>query len=167
MKKGFRYALFATAVLLFASCSATKYVPEGSYCWTRCAYRRTTGKSSLQALSMYVRQNPNAKWFSLIKTQLYVYNWSGRDSARWINRTLRRIGDAPVIYKEEETKRSGEEMKKAVQNMGYFYCQDTISSLPIRFFVQNPYTSSSDSTVISVSPGNVIPPSTVRLAPVI
>ena len=31
MKKGFRYALFATAVLLFASCSATKYVPEGSY----------------------------------------------------------------------------------------------------------------------------------------
>ena len=31
MKKGFRYALFATAVLLLASCSATKYVPEGSY----------------------------------------------------------------------------------------------------------------------------------------
>ena len=25
-------------------------------------------------LSMYIRQNPNAKWFSLIKTQLYVYN---------------------------------------------------------------------------------------------
>ena len=31
MKKGFRYALFATAILLLASCSATKYVPEGSY----------------------------------------------------------------------------------------------------------------------------------------
>lgn len=28
MKKGFRYALFATAILLLASCSATKYVPE-------------------------------------------------------------------------------------------------------------------------------------------
>ena len=25
---------------------------------------------------MYIRQNPNAKWFSLIKTQLYVYNLS-------------------------------------------------------------------------------------------
>ena len=68
---------------------------------------------------MYVRQNPNAKWFSLIKTQLYVYNWSGRDSTRWINRTLRRMGDAPVIYKAEETERSGEEMTKAIQNMGY------------------------------------------------
>ena len=52
-------------------------------------------------LSIYLRQNPNSKWFSLIKTQLYVYNWSGRDSARWINRTLRKMGDAPVIYSEE------------------------------------------------------------------
>ena len=42
-----------------------------------------------------------------------------RDSTRWINRTLRRLGDAPVIYSEEETERSREEMTKAVQNMGY------------------------------------------------
>ena len=68
---------------------------------------------------MYIRQNPNAKWFSLIKTQLYVYNWSGRDSTRWINRTLRKLGDAPVIYSEEETNRTREEITKAVQNMGY------------------------------------------------
>ena len=119
MKKGFRYALFATAVLLFASCSATKYVPEGSYLLDEVRIQTDNREIKPSGLSMYVRQNPNAKWFSLIKTQLYVYNWSGRDSARWINRTLRRIGDAPVIYKEEETKRSGEEMKKAVQNMGY------------------------------------------------
>lgn len=66
---------------------------------------------------MYIRQNPNAKWFSLIKTQLYVYNWSGRDSTRWINRTLRKLGDAPVIYSEEETNRTREEITKAVQNM--------------------------------------------------
>lgn len=119
MKKGFRYALFATAVLLLASCSATKYVPEGSYLLDEVRIQTDNREIKPSGLSMYVRQNPNAKWFSLIKTQLYVYNWSGRDSARWINRTLRRIGDAPVIYKEEETKRSGEEMKKAVQNMGY------------------------------------------------
>ena len=68
---------------------------------------------------MYIRQNPNAKWFSLIKTQLYVYNWSGRDSTRWINRTLRKLGDAPVIYSEEETNRTREEITKAVQNMLY------------------------------------------------
>lgn len=119
MKKGFRYALLATAVLLLASCSATKYVPEGSYLLDEVRIQTDNKEIKPSSLSMYVRQNPNAKWFSLIKTQLYVYNWSGRDSARWINRTLRRMGDAPVIYKEEETKRSSEEMTKAIQNMGY------------------------------------------------
>ena len=119
MKKGFRYALFATAILLLASCSATKYVPEGSYLLDEVRIQTDNKDIKPSSLSMYVRQNPNAKWFSLIKTQLYVYNWSGRDSTRWINRTLRRMGDAPVIYKAEETERSGEEMTKAIQNMGY------------------------------------------------
>ena len=102
MKKGFRYALFATAILLLASCSATKYVPEGSYLLDEVRIQTDNREIKPSSLSMYVRQNPNSKWFSLIKTQLYVYNWSGRDSASWINRTLRRMGDAPVIYKEEE-----------------------------------------------------------------
>ena len=118
MKKGFRYALLATAILLLASCSATKYVPEGSYLLDEVRIQTDNKEIKPSSLSMYVRQNPNAKWFSLIKTQLYVYNWSGRDSTRWINRTLRRMGDAPVIYKAEETERSGEEMTKAIQNMG-------------------------------------------------
>lgn len=119
MKKGFRYALLATAILLLASCSATKYVPEGSYLLDEVRIQTDNREIKPSSLSMYVRQNPNSKWFSLIKTQLYVYNWSGRDSASWINRTLRRMGDAPVIYKEEETERSSEEMTKAMQNMGY------------------------------------------------
>ncbi|MCD8183766.1 MAG: BamA/TamA family outer membrane protein [Bacteroides sp.] len=119
MKKGFRYALFATAILLFASCSTTKYVPEDSYLLNEVRIQTNNKNIKPSSLSMYVRQNPNAKWFSLIKTQLYVYNWSGRDSTRWINRTLRKLGDAPVIFNLNETERSSEEMTKAVQNMGY------------------------------------------------
>lgn len=70
-------------------------------------------------MRLYIRQNPNSKWFSAIKTQLYVYNLSGRDSTKKINKFLRRIGDAPVIYNEEDATRSQEEITKAVQNMGY------------------------------------------------
>ena len=70
-------------------------------------------------MRLYVRQNPNSKWFSTIKTQLYVYNWSGRDSTKWFNRFLRKIGDAPVIYNESDAIRSQEEIAKAVQNLGY------------------------------------------------
>ena len=119
MDKGFRYAILTTIVLLLASCSSTKYVPDGSYLLDEVRIHTDYKEVKPSNLSMYIRQNPNAKWFSLIKTQLYVYNWSGRDSTRWINRTLRKLGDAPVIYSEEETNRTKEEITKAVQNMGY------------------------------------------------
>ena len=119
MNKGFCYAILATVVLLLASCSSTKYVPDGSYLLDEVRIHTDNKEVKPSNLSLYVRQNPNSKWFSLIKTQLYVYNWSGRDSTRWINRTLRKLGDAPVIYSEEDTERTSEEMTKAVQNMGY------------------------------------------------
>ena len=70
-------------------------------------------------LTPYLRQIPNAKWFSLFKTQLSVYSLSGKDSTKWINRALRKIGDAPVLYDEYEALRTEEELLKAVQNMGY------------------------------------------------
>lgn len=119
MKKGFHYAILTAVILTLASCSTTKYVPDGSYLLDEVRIHTDSKDVKPSNLSMYVRQNPNSKWFSLIKTQLYVYNWSGRDSTRWINRALRRLGDAPVIYSEEETERSRQEMAKAVQNMGY------------------------------------------------
>lgn len=119
MKKGFHYAILATVVLLLASCSSTKYVPDGSYLLDEVRIQTDNKEVKPSSLSIYVRQNPNSKWFNLIKTQLYVYNWSGRDSTRWMNRAFRRLGDAPVIYSAKETDRAGEEITKAVQNMGY------------------------------------------------
>lgn len=119
MKKGFHYAIFATVVFLLASCSSTKYVPDGSYLLDEVRIQTDNKEVKPSSLSIYVRQNPNSKWFNLIKTQLYVYNWSGRDSTRWMNRAFRRLGDAPVIYSAKETDRAGEEITKAVQNMGY------------------------------------------------
>lgn len=119
MEKGFRYTIGAAIVFLLASCSSTKYVPDGSYLLDEVRIQTDNKVVKPSSLSVYVRQNPNSKWFSLLKTQLYIYNWSGRDSTRWINRTLRRLGDAPVVYNPRETARTGEEMTKALQNMGY------------------------------------------------
>lgn len=128
MNKGFRYAIIAAIASVLASCSSTKYVPDGSYLLDEVHIHTDNKEVKPSNLSLYVRQNPNSKWFSLLKTQLYVYNWSGRDSTRWLNRTLRRMGDAPVIYSEEETERTSEEIAKAVQNMGYMGARVT----PIR-----------------------------------
>ena len=70
-------------------------------------------------LSGYVRQHPNAKWFSLFKVPLGIYCLSGTDSTRRINRFVRRLGEAPVIYDTLATSRTQSDILAAVQNLGY------------------------------------------------
>ena len=94
----FTILLYIGVLLMLGACSTTKYVPEGEYLLDDVRIRSDNDDIRGSSLTPYLRQTPNSKWFSLIKTQLYVYNWSGRDTTRWINRTLRRLGDAPVIY---------------------------------------------------------------------
>ena len=51
-------------------------------------------------LQGYIRQHPNRKWFSIFKVPLGVYTLSGTDSTKRINRFIRKMGEAPVIYDE-------------------------------------------------------------------
>lgn len=119
MKKSFSYFLLIYVLVLLASCSSTKYVPDGSYLLDEVKINTNNKEVKPSALQPYIRQNPNSKWFSAIKTQLYIYNLSGRDSANWFNKFLRKIGDAPVIYSESLAQRSEDEITKAIRNMGY------------------------------------------------
>ncbi len=102
-----------------SSCSSTKYVPDGQYLLDDVSVRSDNKDISTGGLTMYIRQQPNTKWFNLFKTQLHIYSLSGRDSTKWVNRALRRVGTAPVIYSAAETERSRQEIEKAVRNMGY------------------------------------------------
>src|SRR5574344_144457 len=119
MNKGFRYIIYSLFAMTMVACFGTKYVPEGAFLLDKVAVQADNNDTKSTDLSTYIRQKPNNRWFSVIKTQLYIYNLSGRDSTKWYNRMLRRIGDAPVVYSEYDTQRSQEELKKAVQNMGY------------------------------------------------
>lgn len=119
MRRGLFYTIFSISILSLASCTATKFVPEGAYLLDEVKVHTNNKDIKPSSLRPYIRQNPNTKWFSLIKTQLYIYNLSGRDSTRWYNKFFRRIGDAPVVYSEADAQRSQEELTKALQNMGY------------------------------------------------
>lgn len=119
MRRSIYYALSFVITLLIVSCSSTRYVPNGSYLLDDVKIQTNNKAIKPSDLSLYVRQTPNSKWFNLLKTQLYIYNWSGKDSTKWINRVLRRIGDPPVIYSITETERTKQELTKAVQNFGY------------------------------------------------
>src|SRR5574344_1822317 len=105
--------------LLFIACSATKYVPDGQYLLNKVRVYTDREDLSPADLKQYIHLSTNAKWFSLFKTQLYIYNRSGRDTTRWMNRAMRKLGNAPVIFNDNDARRSQEELLRAVQNKGY------------------------------------------------
>lgn len=111
--------LVILVMMLLTSCSATKYVPEGSYLLDGISVESDNKDINTSDLSLYLRQSPNSKLFGLFHTQLYIYNLSGRDTTKWVNRMFRRIGDEPVIYSEEEDERTRDQLTRAVRNMGY------------------------------------------------
>ena len=85
-------------VLLSTSCSTTKHVPEGKYLLDNVSIKiedNSDVKSS--DLINYLRQTPNHKVLGAMKLQLAVYNLSGRDSTKKINRWIQKIGSPPVI----------------------------------------------------------------------
>lgn len=119
MRRGLLNIIYISFLLVFVSCSVSKFVPEGKYLLDDVKVVSDSKEVKPSSVRSYVRQRPNAKWFSLIKIPLYTYSLSGRDSTKRFNRFLRRIGDAPVIYDENAEIRSQEELTKALNNMGY------------------------------------------------
>ena len=101
--------------LLLSACSTTKYVPEGSYLLDKVTVEVEDNTVNSGDLSNYLRQRPNFKAFGLFRIYLGVYNLSGRDTTKKINRKLTEIGEQPVIYDPFLTK---QKKKETGQNKG-------------------------------------------------
>ena len=107
--------------LMLCGCSETKYVPEGQYLLNRVKVESDGKYRDVNSanLKSYVRQKGNTRWFSSFKLPLSTYSLAGKDSSKWINRTLKNIGEAPVIYDTLSTTRSMQDLQMRLQNMGY------------------------------------------------
>ena len=116
-----RYSLFILMVLLLCACSETKYVPEGDYLLDKVSVKSTPKTKGVDPSSMkaYVRQVGNSRWFSTAKIPLATYSLSGRDTTKWMNRLLRSIGEAPVIYDSLSTRKSMADLQMQLVNMSY------------------------------------------------
>ena len=118
------YLLLSAAALALGSCSATRDIPEGCYMLDKVKVV-ADGKYQdvdTRQLKNYVRQKGNARWFSAIKLPLGVYAMAGRDSS-WLNRTLRQMGEAPVIYDTLQAEITCRDLQQALQNKGYLDAQ--------------------------------------------
>ena len=116
MKKSARPYICTFIIALCTSCSVSKFIPEDKYLLDEVRIVSETKEVKPSLFNSYIRQNPNAKWFNLVKIPMRTYCVSGVDSTKWINRFFRKIGDAPVIYDESVALKSQEEIEKAVRN---------------------------------------------------
>ena len=115
-----RYILYTVLfIFLLSGCSVSKFIPDGQYLLNDIKITSDNKDIKSSEMNSYVRQKPNAKWFSLVKLPMYIYGASGLDSTKWVNKVLRRIGDAPRIYSPSMTEETRVQILSAVQNKGY------------------------------------------------
>ncbi len=106
-------------VLLLSACSGTRFVPEGEFLLDKVQIKTDTRDIQNALLKEYLRQTPNSAVFGLLRLQLGVYNLAGRDTTKWLNRLLMRIGDKPVIYNTSLTSISVQQIQRLLENKGY------------------------------------------------
>ena len=106
--------------LLFVSvtwgCSTTKNIPEGKYLLNSFEIKSDKKAIDVTYLEDYVQQQPNS---TLAKMRLRVYNLAGQDTSKWINRTIQKLGQPPVIYSPRLTDISATQLAKELSNLGY------------------------------------------------
>ena len=116
-----RLTYILLSILTITSCSVNKFIPDGEHLLKDVKIVSNTNASNVVKARNYVRQMPNAKWFSLVKVPLYTYALSGRDSTMWINKVLQRLGEPPVIFSDELAERSRLNIEQMLVNDGYLH----------------------------------------------
>jgi outer membrane protein assembly factor BamA len=70
-------------------------------------------------LANYLRQNANHRVLGGLKLQLAFYNMAGRDTSKWYNRWIQRVGTPPVLYDSLLTLASRDQLHTALSNKGF------------------------------------------------
>lgn len=123
--------LVICAVIIFicTSCSTTKFVPDGKYLLTDVKIETDNKNVNTSQMEQYINQKANTKWFSLFAVPLGTYNLSGRDSTKWINRILKRLGEEPVLFDTLKAEMSRKNLGTVMQNMGYLHADVSLKTI--------------------------------------
>ena len=111
-------------LLQLSACSCKKFLHADEAVLAE--VKLTTAERNFKAASYrpYVRQEPNAKWFTLAKVPLGIYCLSKADSVkgnRGFSKVLRKIGEAPVVYDSLQTAATADAIANAMQSAGYLH----------------------------------------------
>jgi outer membrane protein assembly factor BamA len=122
--KNFRWLIILLAVsALMVACNSTKYVSDGHYLLNSEHIKVHSKQVTSDILKPFLHQTPNQRVFSIFRLQLAVYNLSGKDTTKWINRWLRRAGEKPVIYDSLAMVSSQSQLQTELNNEGFQHAQ--------------------------------------------
>lgn len=110
-------------VVTISACSASKFIPEGSYLLDDVKIKSDTKNIETSQLEPYIRQKGDSKWFSLFKVPLGTYALSGRDTTKWINRKLQALGEGPVLFDSLQAEQTCNDLSNVLHGMGYIKAQ--------------------------------------------
>ena len=113
----FRITGILLVLSFLVSCSSTKFVPEGDYLLNDVDIHVDNKSISREDLKAQIHQKENLKILGFIKFHLGIYDLSSRKKT---NDWLKRIGEAPVIYQENQTLKSKEQVAIYLKNKGYY-----------------------------------------------
>ncbi len=122
----------------FYSCNTTKFVPQDKCLLNKARVDVVDDKSVSESnLRGYLRQRQNTEILGFWKLQLHIYNTAPKDTTTKSNKRLARnahkMGEAPVIYDEELTSISMQQLRQQMNNMGYFQAEvDTVKTVKDR-----------------------------------
>lgn len=109
-----------TAVLSF-SCSTTRVLGDGQF---RLADNKVVvdndRKFNTKEIESYIKQKPNSYIIFGWNPFLNIYNWSGKNADKGINKFLREIGTAPVVYQPSQVEASVENINRHLEYLGYY-----------------------------------------------
>lgn len=114
--------------LLTVSCSVSKFIPEDKYLLNSVEIVSSQSDDMILKARSYVRQQPNSKLFGVVKLPMYTYALSGRDTTKWVNRFLQKIGEPPVVYSPELAEQSRANIEQMLHNDGYMHAKVALST---------------------------------------
>lgn len=109
------------AVCLLSSCNPERFLAEDEYILHSNKLVSTDKHVSTSAYEAYIRQNPNARWFNLLKVPLGLYCLSPADTSRHKGRFFRKIGEAPVVYDPDMADYTTKALQSALRAKGYVH----------------------------------------------
>ena len=114
-------AIVSVLALAF-SCSTTRVLEDGQYRLAKNKVEITNDrKFNPKEVEKYIQQKSNSYLIFGWNPFLNIYNWSGRDTSRFSNKFIRKLGVAPVVYQPDKVEASIENISRHLEYLGYYH----------------------------------------------